>query len=192
MDLLPEQEEICRRFGVVPLIVRQSDIVGVARNLREEIWPINGLRHPPQAQGDTSGWYLWAGEELSDSPDFFVPLHMSHLAEWNSLVIPYLALPPGWRFKIAPGHEDVWRDTALLEVVGPEDFVEVASGRDMSEAELSFERWLAGADLTRLDVDPDDIRIDLFRVDPPAQSGGRSFVRFLVRRRLLPGTDAKP
>jgi len=72
----------------------------------------NGLRHEPE--GDTSGWYIWAGEDLSEDPDFFVPLHVEHLAQWCPAAIPYLALPPGWRFLVAPGYEDVWHDDSLL------------------------------------------------------------------------------
>lgn len=59
-------------------------------------------------EGDTTGWYLWAGGEMSQDPDFFLPLHAAHLEEWCPLVIPYLVLPPGWRFQIAPDYEDVW------------------------------------------------------------------------------------
>ncbi len=29
-------------------------------------------------------------------------------------VLPYLGLPPGWRFLVAPGYVDVWEDPALL------------------------------------------------------------------------------
>jgi hypothetical protein len=29
---------------------------------------------------------------------------------------PYLALPPGWRFLIAPDYEDVWFDESLLHI----------------------------------------------------------------------------
>lgn len=87
--------------------------MGVARNLRDYTWPINGLRHRPQ--GDSNGWYLWAGEHLSADPSFFVPLHVEHLEGWRAAVVPYLALPPGWRFLIAPGYEDVWEDRSLLD-----------------------------------------------------------------------------
>ncbi len=73
---------------------------------------MNGLRHQPE-QG-TTGWFIWAGEDLSDDPDFFVPLHAKHLAEWCPEVLVYLALPPGWRFLLAPDHEDVWQDNTLL------------------------------------------------------------------------------
>lgn len=74
---------------------------------------MNGLRHPP-ANG-TCGWYIWAGEELSKSADFFQPLHVEHLAERCPLALTFLALPPGWRFLIAPGQEEVWFDATLLQ-----------------------------------------------------------------------------
>ena len=75
--------------------------------------PINGLRHP--IQGDTTGWYIWAGGEPSTAPDFFQPVHVAHLVEWCPLALKFLGLPPGWRFQVADGHEDVWEDPTLLE-----------------------------------------------------------------------------
>ena len=74
--------------------------------------PLNGLRHLPEV--GTTGWFIWAGESLSSDPEFFQPLHVQHLLDWCPDVIPYLGLPPGWRFLIAPGHEDVWFDQTLL------------------------------------------------------------------------------
>ena len=74
--------------------------------------PINGLRHP--IEGETTGWYIWAGEEYSEGPDFFVPLHVEHLAEWTPLVLKYLGLPTGSRFLITADYEDVWEDKSLL------------------------------------------------------------------------------
>jgi hypothetical protein len=41
------------------------------------------------------------------------------VAEWCPAVLPYLELPPGWRFLIALGHEDVWEDPSLLNI-GPD------------------------------------------------------------------------
>lgn len=86
--------------------------VGISESVRDGRMPLNGLRHPPT--GDTTGWFIWAGEELSDAPDFFRPLHVDHLADWCPDVIPFLHLPPGWRFLLAPGVEDVWQDAGLL------------------------------------------------------------------------------
>lgn len=92
-----------------------SDLkVGIATNVREGAAPINGFRHPQE--GDTTGWYIYAGEELSDDPDFFKPLHVEHLDKWCPQIIKYLGLPPGWRFLIAGDYEDVWFDENLLEV----------------------------------------------------------------------------
>lgn len=76
-------------------------------------WPIHGLRHPPE--GRTSGWYIWSGE-LSDAEDFFKPLHHEHFAQrWPELT-HLLDLPPGSRFLVAPGQEDVWDDASLLDI----------------------------------------------------------------------------
>src|SRR5689334_3598876 len=110
-ELLGRQLEVCRRFGVDPHVTDDHLKVGIARNVRDGIQPLNGLRLLPD--GDTTGWYIWAGEEISDQSDFFAPLHLSHLREWCPDVLPYLQLPPGWRFQIAPEHEDVWLDDEL-------------------------------------------------------------------------------
>jgi len=107
-----DQRATAERFGAEPVPVDTALKVGIARNVRTELQPLNALRHRPE--GDTSGWYIWAGEDLSEDPDFFVPLHITHLAEWCPQILPYLALPPGWRVLLAPGYEDVWFDEALL------------------------------------------------------------------------------
>lgn len=106
---------VCERFGATPDVPMPDSQVGVARNLRDsQTWPLNGLRHPPET--GTSGWYLWRGDELGRTDDFFQPLHAEHLAEWSPDVLAYLALPPGWRFLLAPDHEDVWYDETLLDI----------------------------------------------------------------------------
>lgn len=107
-----EQAAVCTRFNVQALAVKPEQRVGIARNVMGGLVPLNGLRYEPE--GNTSGWYIWAGEELSEDPDFFAPLHMEHLAQWCPAVIPYLALPPGWRILVAPSYEDVWYDDSLL------------------------------------------------------------------------------
>ena len=86
--------------------------MGAADELVATASPLHGLRHP--AQGGTSGWYLWTGA-LSQDPAFFKPVHVEHLFARCPAVLPYLGLPPGWRFLIAPGHEDVWFDASLLD-----------------------------------------------------------------------------
>ena len=108
-----QQIAVCRKYGAAYHPSSQRLKVGIARNVRTGMYPLNGLRHPER--GDTSGWYVWAGEELSSAPDFFVPLHVEHISSWRPELLPFLGLPPGWRFLLAPGYEDAWYDPTLLE-----------------------------------------------------------------------------
>ncbi len=119
MSLLQAQLATCARFGVEHFPTLPSSKVGIALDALDGGRPLNALRHSPE--GDASGWYIWAGEELSQAPDYFTPLHASHLGVLCPSVVPYLGLPPGWRFLITDGHEDVWLDEALLDL---------ATGRD--------------------------------------------------------------
>jgi hypothetical protein len=108
------QKRLCEKYRFAWVEAPSSLKVGISDNVKAGLQPINGLRHPPQ--GDTTGWYIWAGEEPSAAPDFFKPLHVEHLVEWCPAVVPYLGLPPGSRFQIALNHEDVWQDSSLLDV----------------------------------------------------------------------------
>lgn len=116
METKESQLEICERYGApffdAPIHLK----VGIAINVKEkDLFPINGLRHKPEE--DTTGWYIWAGEEFSEDPDFFVPLHVEHLKEWRPEVLKFLALPPGYRFLIGENeYEDVWFDESLLNI----------------------------------------------------------------------------
>lgn len=112
--LSAEQTEVCVRYGASPEAVEPAQKVGIALSVRTGLLPINGLRHPPSA--DTTGWYIWAGEQLSEDPEFFVPLHVEHLPDWSQAVLPFLALPAGYRFLVAESYVDVWFDPSLLDV----------------------------------------------------------------------------
>ena len=111
-ELKQKQLDLCRRFGAEACPAPDHLKVGISPNVKAGLLPLNGLRLNPE--GGTSGWYIWAGKEMSEDPDFFVPLHVSHLASWCPAALPYLQLPPGWRFLVAPGYEDVWFDENLL------------------------------------------------------------------------------
>ncbi|MEJ6790933.1 hypothetical protein BrevBR_15425 [Brevundimonas sp. BR2-1] len=80
-----DRERICGEYGVEIVPSPAGMRVGIARNVLERLHPINGLRHPPA--GDTTGWYIWAGESLSSDDDFFVPLHVSHLEFASRLAV---------------------------------------------------------------------------------------------------------
>ena len=104
--------DVCARFGVSPAPPDPWQTVGIHLPVRADVWPLNGLRHPPDRAA--CGWYLWRGRELSAADDFFSPLHVAHISDYEPAAAAYLALAPGWRFLIAPGYEDVWFDDALL------------------------------------------------------------------------------
>ena len=108
-----EQKIICDKYEAEFCESPPFLKVGISKNVKDGIMPINGTRHKPE--GDTTGWYIWAGEEFSNAPDFFIPLHVEHLGEWSSLVSKYLGLPPGYRFLVTNDHEDVWKDESLLK-----------------------------------------------------------------------------
>src|ERR1700683_2158268 len=105
-DLPSAKEAICQRFDAAPEPPSDGSKLGVSRNFAEDVWPLNGLRHRPTAK--TNGWYIWTGTHLSADDEFFVPIHVEHLASRCPAALPYLALPPGWRFLLAPDNEDVW------------------------------------------------------------------------------------
>jgi hypothetical protein len=116
LTLSTQQFEMATRFGAVAAPPSLGEKVGISADVwsQERVLPLNGLRHP--AAAGTSGWFIWCGEEIGAADDFFIPLHIEHLKARCPEVLPYLALPPGWRFLLAPGHEDVWFDKTLLAI----------------------------------------------------------------------------
>ncbi len=105
------QREICKLHGS-PFVVSPANLkVGISENSKEDIILLNGLRHRPE--GNTTGWYIWRGEAPTQSPDFFVPLHVAHLERWCAEALPFLGLAPGWRFLKAGDYVDVWFDKNL-------------------------------------------------------------------------------
>lgn len=111
--MTPEELEAMRAHlaachGVERCPAPESEIVGLARDIDSGRLPINGVRCLPEA--GTTGWYIWPGDEMSSEADYFRPIHVSHLNEWLPEVLPFLELPPGWRFLVAPGYSDVWMD----------------------------------------------------------------------------------
>lgn len=107
------QKEICQKYNSDYILPIPKTKVGIALDTLDKE-PLNALRHP--AKADTCGWYIWGGEELSEAPDFFQPLHVEHLSEWCPAIEPYLGLAPGWRVLLAADYEDVWYDDTLLNI----------------------------------------------------------------------------
>jgi hypothetical protein len=112
-SILNNQIEICSKYQAAHYPAPAEMKLGISRAVKNGSYPIHGLRHPPEA--DTCGWYIYTGE-FSDDPNFFQPLHVMHLNERCSEILPYLGLPPGWRFLLAQNYIDVWFDESLLKI----------------------------------------------------------------------------
>lgn len=105
-----EQASVCAAHGADSIACDPDMKVGIALATLADL-PLNAMRHRPK--NGTTGWYIWGGD-LSEAPDFFLPLHAAHLPDYVPQLGPYLALAPGWRVLIAPAQLDVWYDASLL------------------------------------------------------------------------------
>ena len=76
--------------------------------------PIHGVRIPPTEA--VCGWYIFAGDEWSDDPNFYQPMCVEHLEQYCKFAMPFVCLPPGWRFLTdGRGYIDAWFDEAILQ-----------------------------------------------------------------------------
>ncbi len=103
--------DICKELGVNPMPPRPDEILGLARVARTafHIW---GDRTRPE--NGMCGWLIGSGENTG-ALDFFETTHVAHLAETCPLALPFLDLPPGYRFITdKDGYVDVWFDEELL------------------------------------------------------------------------------
>ena len=108
MESLTEQQRaVCREHGAAFARLGPGSTIGVALQALGRL-PVHGVRLPPT---DTMcGWYIHAGD-WSDADDFYQPLCVEHLAERCPAAMPFLGLPPGWRFlSDGQGYGDVWQD----------------------------------------------------------------------------------
>lgn len=108
-----KQHNICQRFNALFTPPDMGEKVGIALNTIEN-FPLHAVQVKPS--NGICGWYIHGGD-YSEDKNFYQPLHVSHLAAYCSRIVPYLALPPGWRVLLAPDHEDVWFDCELIKDV---------------------------------------------------------------------------
>lgn len=114
-EIPAEQLQTCGKVGARPFDTPLDLIAGLGHRLDQ--MPINGLRHVPR--DGTSGWYIWSGGEIDETDgSFFRPTHLTHIVEALPQVARYLALPPGWRFLVAPEQEDIWYDPTIRDTTG--------------------------------------------------------------------------
>ena len=107
------QRAICANYGAEFVPSPAFTMTGFAQSTKG-LLPINGLRHP--VEGQTSGWYIWCGEEFLETENFFDPIHTAHLYDECPEIRELLGLPPGYRFLLAGDVLDVWYDASLLKI----------------------------------------------------------------------------
>jgi hypothetical protein len=106
------QRRICETYGATPDPPAVGSKVGIALQTLDRA-PLHGTRIAP-SEG-TSGWYIHAGNEWSEDPDFYQPLCIEHLEQYCKLALLFLCLPPGWRFLTdGEGYVDAWFDESVL------------------------------------------------------------------------------
>lgn len=105
--VLASQRALCARVHAEFEHALPDLKVGISRELlaHPRSIPVRGLRNTPTPT--TTGWFLWSGE-MTDDPDFFLPLHLGHIWLSHAHLLPYLGMSRGWCFIVAPGYEDIW------------------------------------------------------------------------------------
>ena len=104
-DTIEIQQRICAKHCAPFFECSDDDRAGIAlASLKSE--PIYGARE--RNEDGTTSWYVWGGP-YSTVEDFFQPICAGHIRELLPEAVPYLALPPGYKFIIdRSGFEDVW------------------------------------------------------------------------------------
>lgn len=106
-DAIEIQKRMCAKHRAPFFECSDADRAGIAL-VSLKIDPIYGARE--RNEDGTTSWYVWGGP-CSSAVDFFQPICAGHIRELLPEALPYLALPPGYKFIIdRNGFEDVWRE----------------------------------------------------------------------------------
>lgn len=110
-DIERLQKRICRMYRTEYTPPEPGSNLGIALSTMEQE-PIEGVRL--QVEKGTCGWYIHGGEYLA-ADDFCDSLCVDHVFERCRLALPFLGLPPGWRFRTdTEGTFEAWFDAAVL------------------------------------------------------------------------------
>ena len=111
-ELTALQRQTCIEHDATYTLCHAEMRLGLAANVTSATRELNGVRVLPV--GDACGWYIWAGDAYAEPPEFFIPLRARSLLNWAPQALPFLGLPPGWRFQIGADGVKVWKDTTLF------------------------------------------------------------------------------
>jgi hypothetical protein len=96
-----EQDRICLIENVKPLYPSFNQKIAISQGVYDGL-PINGVRYPSPLH--MTGWWLTT-DLYNDKIESLMVVHFYHVAFKRADILPYLALPNGFRFYI--GHNDV-------------------------------------------------------------------------------------
>ncbi|MFK8113710.1 MAG: hypothetical protein AB8B91_16020 [Rubripirellula sp.] len=104
------QKRVCRMYRVDHCPPTPQSKLGIALATLEDE-PILGVRLA--AENGTNGWHIHGGQP-SDADDFYDPLCIDDLFARCPLALPFLGLPPGWRFRTdSEGTFEAWFDGTI-------------------------------------------------------------------------------
>ena len=116
-SLTDQQRAVCDDHGAGFLPPAVGSKVGIALQTLGRL-PVHGVRVAPTET--TCGWYIFAGDAWSDAADFYQPLCVEHVGRYCPAALPFLGLPPGWRFLTdGQGYSDVWHDAEPTAAADP-------------------------------------------------------------------------
>lgn len=104
-----EQHEVCERFGAPFTPPRADQMVAVSVGVYEGD-PVQGVRY--HAPDHMTGWYATTARFNGDTRTLTVE-HLYHLTAKRPDLARYVALPPGYRFDMTGGSDDVWFDVGV-------------------------------------------------------------------------------
>jgi hypothetical protein len=111
LTVVREQQDVCRAEAVPFTNVRLSHVAAVSLGVHEGD-DLEAVRY--SALDDVPGWYIFTDRYNGDVTQMNVE-HLWHVTQRRPEIVPYLALPLGYRFRIASGQVHVWFDREAFE-----------------------------------------------------------------------------
>lgn len=104
-----DQQEVCDRAGVRAEPPNPFSLALLAKDVSVESSPVHGARFEPRPERGDSGWVFFAGDTDFDEVAERVGFDVVRLQEAHGrspAIWPHVALPPGWGFTAAGGHDE--------------------------------------------------------------------------------------
>ena len=109
IEVIKIQQACCENFKAQYTPTSEEQLVVISEGVYEGM-ALEGVRYP--APSHMSGW--WLTTDLYDgNTQTLKTVHFSHIVAQRPQIAIYMALPPGYRFKLGGDDEHVWFDEAV-------------------------------------------------------------------------------